>query len=83
MLVSRWLGDRRDEHSGRQIRGREITYVNDFIELIMADKLTGMVPDTRMITMTNEGNFVMPRSYGTYQPVKKCQTVINVYVLPS
>ena len=49
---------------------------------IMADKLTGMVPDTRMITtMNDEGNtFGIPRSYGDYQTVQKCQTVINVYV---
>lgn len=48
----------------------------------MADKLAGIVPDTRMITTTiDEGNnFGIPRSYGAYQPVQKCQTVINVYV---
>ena len=41
-----------------------------------------MVPDTRMITMTNDvgNNFGMSQSYGAYQPVQKCQTVINVYV---
>lgn len=32
--------------------------------------------------MTNDvgNNFGMSQSYGAYQPVKKCQTVINVYV---
>lgn len=41
-----------------------------------------MALDTQVIRIRNDvGNtFGMDRLYGAYQPVQKCQTVINVYV---